>query len=147
VSKLREEIDIDAPVAEVFAFFDDVGNAAVLVPALVEVTSVVERDEEGHRRVEYTIRNRAGDAVTASSVLLERDPPRRTVTRGLQSGIETTSTREFVATARGGTRVVTTVEWSVPVKLVAGLVSAPLRGPLRRSLRQTLAAAKAAIEG
>jgi hypothetical protein len=147
VSRVREEIGIDAPVAEVFAFFDDVANASVLVPGLVEVTSVEEPAEDGRRRIEYTIRNRAGDVVPASSVLLEHDPPRRTVTRGAQSGIETTSTREFVATDRDGTRVVVTVTWSVPVKFVAGLVTAPLRGPLRRSLRQSLAAAKAAIEG
>jgi hypothetical protein len=119
----------------------------VLVPSLVEVVRVEELSGDGIRRIEYTIRNRSGEVVSASSVLLEHDPPHRTVTRGMQSGIETTSTREFLAAAQGGTRVVTTVEWSVPVKFVAGLVSAPLRGPLRRSLRQSLAAAKAAIEG
>jgi hypothetical protein len=146
VSRVREEIDIDAPVAEVFAFFDDVANAAVLVPALVEVTGVQEPDEDGHRRVDYTVRSRSGDVVAASSVRVEHDPPRRTVTRGVQSGIETTSTREFVPSATGGTRVVATVEWSVPIKLVAGLVTAPLRGPLRRSLRESLAAAKAVLE-
>jgi hypothetical protein len=147
MSRVRESIDIDAPVARVFAFFDDVANARVLVPALVEVLRVEEPAEEGRRRIEYTIRNRSGDVVPASSVLLEHDPPRRTVSRGVQSGIETTSTREFVTNAQGGTRVVTTVEWSVPVKLVAGIVTLPLRGPLRRSLRQSLAAAKSAIEG
>jgi hypothetical protein len=146
VSRVREQIDIDAPVDQVFTFFDDVGNAAVLVPALVEVTGVQERDDDGHRRVEYTIRNRSGELVAASSVRVQCDPPRCTVTRAVQSGIETTSTREFVATAAGATRVVATVEWSVPIKLVAGLVTAPLRGPLRRSLRASLAAAKAAIE-
>jgi hypothetical protein len=146
VSRVREQIDIDAPVAEVFAFFDDVANAAVLVPALIDVTSVQEQDEDGHRRVEYTVRNRSGDVVSASSVRVEHDPPRRTVTRGVQSGIETTSTREFVATATGGTRVVATIAWSVPIKVVAGLVTAPLRGPLRRSLRASLVAAKAALE-
>jgi uncharacterized membrane protein len=147
MSRVRERIDIDAPVSEVFAFFDDVANASVLVPGLVEVTSVEEPADEGLRRIEYTIRNRAGEMVPASSVLLEHDPPRRTVTRGVQSGIETTSTREFVPAAPGGTRVVATVEWKVPIKLVAGIVTAPLRGPLRRSLRQSLGAAKAAIEG
>ena len=39
------------------------------------------------------------------------------------------------------------MEWSVPVKFVASLVTAPLRGPVRRSLRQSLESAKAAIEG
>jgi uncharacterized membrane protein len=146
VSKVREEIDIGAPVEEVFAFFDDVGNAAVLVPAIVEVTRVEELDGGG-RRVEYTTRSRGGELVEASSEHLLHDPPRRTVTRGVQSGVTTTSTREFVESTSGATRVVATVEWSVPVKWVAGIVTAPLRGPLRRSLRSSLAAAKAEIEG
>jgi uncharacterized membrane protein len=145
VSKVREEIDIEAPVEEVFAFFDDVGNAAVLVPALVEVTRVEELDGGG-RRVEYTTRSRGGELVEASSEHLVHDPPRRTVTRGVQSGVTTTSTREFVESTSGATRVVATVEWSVPVKWVAGIVTAPLRGPLRRSLRASLASAKAEIE-
>ena len=145
MSKVREEIDIEAPVEEVFAFFDDVGNAAVLVPALVEVTRVEELDGGG-RRVEYTTRSRGGELVEASSEHLVHDPPRRTVTRGVQSGVTTTSTREFVESTSGATRVVATVEWSVPVKWVAGIVTAPLRGPLRRSLRASLASAKAEIE-
>ena len=72
-------------------------------------------------------------------------PPRRTVTRGVQAGIVTTATREFEATPRG-TRVTATVEWNVPVRYVAALITAPLRGPLRRSLRTSLADAKHAIE-
>jgi Polyketide cyclase / dehydrase and lipid transport len=142
---VREEIEVDAPVDEVFAFFDDVANAAVLVPALVEVTGVEELDGGG-RRVEYTTRNRRGEIVGASSEHVEHEPPRRTVARGLQSGIATTSTREFVATTTRTTLVVATIEWTVPVKYVAALVSAPLRGPLRRSLRASLTAAKDAIE-
>ena len=145
MSRVRESIDIDAPVAEVFAFFDDVGNAGVLVPALVEVMDVEELPGGG-RRVTYTLRTPKGELVEASSEHLEHEPPRRTVTRGVQSGVETTATREFVATTGRSTRVVAIIEWSVPVRLVAGLVTAPLRGPLRRSLRQSLAAAKAAIE-
>ena len=146
MSRVREEIDIEAPVDEVFAFFDDVGNAAVLVPAIVEVIRVEELDGGG-RRVEYTTRSRGGELVEASSEHLLHDTPRRTVTRGVQSGVTTTSTREFVESTSGATRVVATVEWAVPVKWVAGIVTAALRGPLRRSLRSSLAAAKAEIEG
>jgi len=145
MSRVRETIDVDAPVAEVFAFFDDPANAAVLVPAFVDITRV-EDLPNGGRRVEYTVRSRSGELVEASSEHLEHDPPRRTVTQGIQSGIETTSTREFVSSTGGATRVVATLEWSVPVRFVAALVTAPLRGPLRRSLRDSLAAAKAAIE-
>jgi uncharacterized membrane protein len=145
MSKVGAAIEIDAPVEEVFRFFDDVTNAAVVVPALVEITSIEPLDGGG-RRVEYSLRTAKGALVGATSEHLEHDPPRRTVTRSVQSGVQTTSTREFVATADGATRVVATVEWSVPVKLVAGIVTAPLRGPYRRSLRQSLAAAKAAIE-
>jgi len=74
------------------------------------------------------------------------DPPRRTVTRGVQSGVETTSTREFTAHGAGATRVDASIEWSVPVRYVAGLITAPLRRPLRRSLRAGLAAAKQLLE-
>jgi len=145
MSRVREEIDIDAPVDEVFAFFDDLENAPLLVPSFVAVTKV-EPLAGGGRHVEYTTRNRHGDLVEVSADHIDYDPPHRTVTRAIQSGIETTSTRTFVANTGGGTRVVATVEWSVPVRYVGGLVSLPLRGPLRRALRSSLAAAKAAIE-
>jgi uncharacterized membrane protein len=146
MSRVRETIDIAAPIDEVFAFFDDVGNAPVLVAGLIEVTTV-EALATGGRRVEYTTRNRAGGPVTASSEHVEHDPPRRTVTRSVQSGVETTSTREFVETTSSTTQVVATIEWSAPVKFVSGIVGAPLRGPFRRSLRASLESAKAAIEG
>jgi uncharacterized membrane protein len=142
---IRAEIDIGAPVHTVFAFFDDTANASVLVPALVEITSV-EALPNGGRRVEYTLRSAKGAIVEASSEHAEHDPPRRTVTKSVQSGVATTSTREFVPVDDGSTRVVATIEWTVPVKLVAGIVTAPLRGPFRRSLQTSLAAAKAAIE-
>ncbi len=127
-----------------FAFFDDVANAKLLLPHLVEVTSVEPRPGGG-RRVEYSVRNNAGDEVPASSEHVEYDPPHRTVARGVQSGVSTTATREFEA-IRGGTRVTATVEWDVPVRYVARLISLPLRGPFRRSLRESLAAAKQALE-
>jgi hypothetical protein len=145
VSRVREEIDVDAPVERVFEFFDDLANAPLLVPALVEIVNV-ESLANGGRHVEYTTRNRHGDLVDATSDHLDYDPPHRTVTRSKQSGIETTSTREFVVNTVGGTRIVATVEWSVPVKYVSAVVSLPLRGPLRRALRTSLAAAKVALD-
>ncbi len=145
MSRVQEEIDVDAPVDEVFAFFDDLDNASILVPSLVEVTDV-QPLHNGGRHVEYTTRNRHGDLVEATSAHLEYDPPRCTVTTTRQSGVETRSTRQFAPNTAGGTRIVATVEWSVPVKYVGSIVSLPLRGPLRRSLRQSLASAKSAIE-
>lgn len=145
MSRVREEIDIDAPVEHVFAFFDDLENAPLLVPSLVEIVRVEEL-ANGGRHVEYTTHNRHGDLVDATSDHVDYDPPRRTVTTSRQSGVETTATREFVANTDGGTRVVATVEWSVPVKYIGALVTLPLRGPLRRALRTTLADARAAIE-
>ncbi|MEX2254093.1 MAG: SRPBCC family protein [Acidimicrobiia bacterium] len=145
MSKVRAEIDIDAPVEEVFAFFDDVANAAVLVAGLISIDQV-DPLKTGGRRVEYTVQNRRGEPVGSSSEHLEHDPPRRTVTKGVQAGVTTTSTRDFVATTSGSTRVIATVEWAVPIKFVANIVTAPLRGPLKRSLRASLSAAKAAIE-
>lgn len=145
MSRVREEIDIDAPLEVVFAFFDDVANADVLVAGLISVDEV-EALDNGGRRVEYTTSNRRGEWVGANSEHLEYDPPRRTVTKGVQAGVTTTSTREFAPTTTGTTRVAATVEWSVPIKFVATIVTAPLRGPLRRSLRASLAAAKHAIE-
>jgi uncharacterized membrane protein len=145
MSKVREHIDVDAPLEEVFSFFDDVANAEVLVPGFVELTSV-ETLANGGRRVEYTTRNKSGEIVTASSEHLAYEPPHRTVTRGLQSGIATVSTRHFVPNTNRGTRVVVTVEWSVPVKYIAALITSPLRRPLRRSVRDGLGAAKRALE-
>jgi polyketide cyclase/dehydrase/lipid transport protein len=128
----------------VFDFFDDLANAAVFVPRLDAIT-LVEPLANGGRRVEYTTRTESGEIAPASSEHLEYEPPRRTVTRGVQAGIATVATREFEA-AGSGTRVTATVEWTVPVRYVAALITAPLRGPLRRSLRASLAAAKHTVE-
>ena len=54
-SRVQARVDIAAPVDEVFAFFDDLANAAVLVPSLDEITTV-EPLPAGGRRVEYTTR-------------------------------------------------------------------------------------------
>jgi len=144
VSTVRARVDIAAPVEVVFDYFDDIANASVLVPTLDEITRVAPLPAGG-RRVEYVTRGRGGVRHEASSEHLVYDPPRRTVTRTVQSGIETVATREFTPTATG-TRVDASVAWSVPVRYVAGLVSAPLRRPYRRALRDGLEAARAALE-
>lgn len=141
---VRERTVIDAPPERVFAWFDDIANAPALVANLLEVTEVQPLPTGGRRAV-YRVRTRT-DAADASSEHLEYDPPRRTVTRGVQSGVTTTATREFEATPGGGTRVTVTAAWDVPVRYVSRLVTAPLRGPLRRSLRASLRAAKEALE-
>lgn len=142
--KVCEQIDIAARPEHVFAFFDDVANASVLQPRIVEITSV-DALPAGGRRVEYTLHSESGEPTPASSEHVEHDPPHRTVARGVQSGISTTATREFSAIP-GGTRVTATVAYDVPIRYLGRLLTAPLRGPLRRSLRESLAAAKAALE-
>ena len=142
-SRVRARVDIAAPVDEVFAFFDDLDNAAVLVPSLAEIT-VVEPLTAGGRRVEYTTRDRAGRLREASSEHQVYDPPSRTVTRNIQSGVVTTMIREFQPVG-DRTRVTATVEWEIPVRSLARLISTPLRGPYRRGLRNTLDAARHAL--
>jgi hypothetical protein len=143
-SRVRARVDIVAPVEEVFAFFDDLAHAAVLVPSLAEITKV-EPLASGGRRVEYSTRGRDGRWHDASSEHVVYDPPRRTVTRNVQSGVVTTMTREFEPLT-SVTRVVATVEWEIAVRYVARLISAPLRGPYRRGLRHALHAARDALE-
>jgi uncharacterized protein YndB with AHSA1/START domain len=145
VSQVRAHVDIAAPPERVFAFFDDLTNAAVLVPNLVQVTSVEELPTGG-RRVEYTTRNKNGVLVEASSEHVVYEPPRRTVTRSQQSGVASTSTREFGGLPSGGTRVEAMIEWSAPVKYLGSIVGAPLRRPFHRALRHSLLAAKEALE-
>ena len=145
MSRVRAHVDIAAPIDQVFAFFDDLGNAAVLVPGLAEITRV-EPLPGGGRRVEYETFGRDGTRHPASSEHVVFDPPHRTVTRAVQSGIEATTTRDF-RPHDGGTRVEATIAWDVPIRYVAGIVSAPLRGPYRRALRDGLAGARAAIQG
>ena len=143
MSRVRARIEIDAPPEAVFDYFDDLANARVLIPMLVDIEKV-EPLPNGGRHVEYTTRSESG-IVPESSEHLEYERPRRTVTRGIRSNIETIATREFLPTPHG-TLVVATVAIQVPVKYVGSLVSAPLRGPLRRSLRGSLRAVKDAIE-
>jgi hypothetical protein len=142
-SRVRARVDIVSPADVVFAFFDDLANAAVLVPSLAEITAV-ETLPSGGRRVEYTTRDRVGGLHEASSEQVVYDPPGRTVTRNIQSGVITTMTREFRPVG-DTTRVTATVEWDIPVRSVARLISAPLRGPYRRGLRNALHAAREAL--
>jgi len=142
-SRVRARVDIASPVDVVFTFFDDLANAAVLVPSLAEITAV-EALTSGGRRVEYRTRDRAGTLREASSEHLVYDPPSRTVTRNIQSGVVTTMTREFEPVG-DHTRVTATVEWEIPVRSLARLISTPLRGPYRRGLRDTLHAAREAM--
>jgi hypothetical protein len=144
-SRVTASNQITAPVHRVFAFFDDVGNAKVLVPNLIQI-SKVEELPGGGRRVEYTTRTRKGDAAESSSEHVVYEPPVRTVTRGVQSGVTTMTTREFAVAGSGSTLVTATLEWSVPVRYVAKLVEYPLRAPFRRALRAGLSAAKGEIE-
>ncbi len=143
-SRVRARVDIAAAPDDVFTFFDDLANAPILVPRLAEITRV-EALPAGGRRVEYSTWGRGETPHDASTEHLVYNPPTRTVTRSVQSGIETTATREFLP-LDGGTRVVATIEWEVPVRYVARLVSAPLRGPYRRALREALQGARAALE-
>ena len=62
MSRIREQVDIDATLEDVFAFFDDVANAKLLVPGFVALTSV-EVLPNGGRRVMYTTRNKRGEIV------------------------------------------------------------------------------------
>jgi hypothetical protein len=142
-SRVQARLDIAAPVNVVFSFFDDLANATVLVPNLAEITAVEELPSGG-RHVEYTIRDRGGTEHEASSEHLVYDPPHRTVTRNVQSGVVTTMVREFRPVG-DTTRVTATVEWEIPVRSVARIISAPLRGPYRRGLRTTLHAAREAL--
>jgi uncharacterized membrane protein len=144
-TRVHAYVDIDAPVADVFTFFDDLDNAPLLNPRLLEITRV-EHLANGGRRIEYTTAARSGAPVTATSEHVEYDAPRRTVTRAEQSGVTTVATRDF-ETVDGGTRVVASIEWSAPVKHLAKLVEFPLRRPLRDSLEVGLATAKREIEG
>ena len=144
-SRVRARVDIAAPVETVFAFFDDLANAGLLVPSLAEITTV-DPVASGGRRVEYVICDRHGGRHDASSEHLVYDPPRRTVTRNVQSGVITTLTRQFDPVDRG-TRVVATVEWEMPIRSLARIISAPLRGPYRRGLRAGLRAAHDALVG
>ena len=144
MSRVGARVDIAAPVEEVFAFFDDLAHAPVLVPQLAEIRRVEPRPGGG-RTVEYATRGRDGALHEARSEHIVYEPPRRTVTRSVQSGVATTMTREFVP-IDAGTRVEASLEWVVPVRYVGAIVSAPLRRPYRRALRDALLGARAALE-
>ena len=147
-TRVHAYVDIDAPIADVFRFFDDLDNAPLLNSRLLQITAV-EPLENGGRRVEYTTSGRSGAPVTATSEHVEYEPPRRTVSRTEQSGVTTVSTREFETLDERdhrGTRVIASIEWTAPVKHLARLVEFPLRRPLRDSLEIGLATAKREIE-
>jgi len=143
-TRVQAYVDIEAPADAVFAFFDDLDNAPLLNPQIVEITHV-ELLDNGGRRVEYTTRGKSDRSFSATSEHVEHVVPVRTVTRTEQSGVTTVSTREFEV-VDGGTRVIASIEWSAPVRHFAKIVEFPLRRPLRDSLEVGLAIAKRQLE-
>ena len=146
--RVRDEITIDAPVEEVFAYLDDPENSLALVPHLVEVKEVVPLPNGGHR-MRFVALGRRGKLCEWVSEQVERVPNRRVVVRARTEGVETIGVRRFEETA-AGTQMQAELEYRVelpwPQKVFVPVIEFQWRRPMRRQLRALLALTKARVE-
>lgn len=142
--RVRAARTFSAPPEQVFAFFDDLANAAELQPRLVEITDV-ETLANGGKRIAYVTRGRDDARHEGKSEHLEYDPPHLVVIASDADGVTTTATRRFEP-VRGGTRVVAELEYAVHAPVLSRLIELQWRRRARGELRRMLAAAERRLD-
>jgi uncharacterized membrane protein len=129
MAKVAKSITINAPVEEVFGYFDDPSNLPEVWPSLVEVRDV-QRLPNGGNKFRW-IYKMAGLRLEGTSEDTEYVTNQRTVTRS-QGGIDSTITLTYEP-ENGGTRVTLENEYSVPIPVLGRLAEAVI---LRQNERE-----------
>jgi len=140
--EVSESIEIDAPVADVFAFMDDPSNHVTVTPSLAAVRNV-ERGADGRKRLDHTFRM-AGISLDGELEEIERSENERLLfeMRGQLSGeIELV----FAAT-EGGTELTYIGRYDVPGRVLSAVAAPFVRRYNERELSTTLANVKTHLE-
>jgi uncharacterized protein YndB with AHSA1/START domain len=109
--RLRRDIEIAAPIEQVFAFINDPGNYPALWPQIVRILDTQRLPHGGHE-VRYLTRDDWDDRLSFECVGrdIEYDPPRRVVTEATASSWGMKLTGAIISTWRLDTRVVSCKE-------------------------------------
>lgn len=117
MAKIKNSIDIDAPIERVYAFMTDPNNLPGVWPSLVE-TSNVERKEDGSHSFNWVYKM-AGMKFEGYSHTVEVEPNKRVIVKN-ESGIPATFNYHYQK-MDGGMRLSIEVDYGMPDKLLAKL--------------------------
>jgi carbon monoxide dehydrogenase subunit G len=140
--EVSDSVDIDAPVADVFAFMDDPENHVTVTPSLAGVGNV-ERLSNGGKRLDYEFRM-AGVSLSGELEEVERAENEGILfeMRGQLSGeIELT-----FETVDGGTRLTYTGRYDLPGRVLERVARPFVRRYNERELSTTLGNVKTHVE-
>jgi hypothetical protein len=146
--RVRQAVEISAPVERVFSFLDVPENSLALISQLVDVRDVAPLPNGGHR-LRFVALGRGGKLCEWTSEHVERVPNERVVVRAHTEGVTTIATRRFVE-APTGSRLIGEVEYRFdvpwPQKALLPLMEFQARRPMRRQLRKLLELVKSRVE-
>jgi uncharacterized membrane protein len=146
--RVRQEVSVNAPVEQAFAYLDNPENSLALVPSLVEVKEIASLENGGHR-LRFVALGRGGKRCEWESEQTERVPNRLVVVRAHTEGMRTIATRRFEQTPTG-TRLEAEVEYRVelpwPQKVLTPVVELQLRRQMRNQLGSLLSVIQGRIE-
>jgi carbon monoxide dehydrogenase subunit G len=135
-------IQIDAPVAAVFAFMDEPANQAVITPSLAEVETVAELDNGG-KRARYTY-SMVGISLDGHVEATEHEPDERIV---FEMSGDLSGTIEWGFEGTDGSTVVTyTATYDLPIPVGKAAAEPFVRRYNERELETTLQNLKTRME-
>jgi len=105
---LREELEVDRPIDEVFAFIGDFVNSAVWDPGVAEARNVTEGPIRVGTRYELIVVFR-GRRLPMTYEVTAYEPPHRVVLRGTGATVNAVDDIRFEATSNG-TRILYTAD-------------------------------------
>jgi carbon monoxide dehydrogenase subunit G len=130
----RDDVEIDADVASVFAFLDDPHNHAAVTPRLEDVRDI-ERLPNGGKRLRYTYRM-AGLGIDGELVQTVHEPNER-MTFELRGRLTGSIDLTFEPTD-GGTRLTYAAEYDLPENALTALGKPVVTRFNERQVRATL---------
>lgn len=132
---VRDTVDVDAPIEEVFAFLDDPHNHAAVTPRLTDVRDV-ERLDNGGKRLSHTYRM-VGIGVDGELVQTVHEPNER-MRFEMRGGLEGVIDLRFEPTDDGRTRLTYAAEYDLPSSVLVEASKPVVRAFNERQLKATL---------
>lgn len=143
--RVRQEVSVNAPVEQAFAYLNNPENSLALVPSLVEVKEIASLENGGHR-LRFVALGRGGKRCEWESEQTERVPNRLVVIHARTAGMRTIATRRFEQTPTG-TRLEAEVEYRVELPWPQKVLTPVVEFQLRRQMRNQLGSLLSVIQG
>jgi carbon monoxide dehydrogenase subunit G len=138
---LREELEVDRPLEEVFAFVGDFANSARWDPGVAEARNVTEGPVRIGTRYDLVVVFN-GRSLPMTYEVTEYQPPSRVALRGTGSAVNALDDIRFETTP-GGTRIRYTAD--LRLRGVLRVLEPLLRGKFEETGRRAIAGMRAAL--